>query len=61
MKSDDEGLIDKKQTGKYLKASVPSIDRWRAKGLLRAVKLGGLVRFRFQDVRDFVDRNVEAK
>jgi excisionase family DNA binding protein len=49
-------LWDKKETAKHLGISTRSLDRLRDKGEIRAVKLGGSIRFRPEDIEATLEK-----
>lgn len=51
-------LVDAREAARVLGMSTGSLDRLIAAGKLRAVKVGGLRRFRPEDLRRFVDEVV---
>ena len=54
-------LIDQKTAAKSLGISVRTLERFRLAGTgPRYVRLGRLVRYRQQDLVDFVDRNLRS-
>ncbi len=52
-------LVNVKEAAKLLHVSIGSIRAWRSEKVIPAVKLGGKVLFRKQDLLDFVDRSVQ--
>lgn len=53
-------LRTKQEAANYLKCSTRTIDRLRAQGLLRAVKVRGMVRFREQDLEALLKKHLES-
>jgi excisionase family DNA binding protein len=51
----------KKQLAAFLGVSERTIDRLRRSGLLKAFKLGRLVRFRQEDVEEFLARQCDSQ
>jgi excisionase family DNA binding protein len=45
-----DGYIDKHEAAKILGASVPSIERWTARGEIPSHKIGGLRRYRASEL-----------
>ena len=43
-------FMTKKEVAAYFKVSTRTIDRWKSRGLLKARKLGSIVRFRREDL-----------
>lgn len=56
-----EKLLTKKGAAALLGVSVRTIDRMRAAGQLRCVKVGGGVRFRVADLENFIARNMKGR
>jgi excisionase family DNA binding protein len=51
-----ENLLDKKQVAELLNISVKTLDLWKSKGTApKPVKLGRLVRFKPEEVKEFID------
>lgn len=48
-------FLDKEEVAKLFSVTVRTIDQWRGKGLLPYYKIGGLVRFRLNDVQAHLD------
>ena len=46
-----DGLLTTEDVARVLGCSPAAVRKWRAQGLLRAVKLGRLVRYRGEDVQ----------
>ncbi len=58
---DQTPLKDKRFAAKYFDVSVGTVDRWIASGRgPRFIKVGNLVRFRIEDLADFVERNARG-
>jgi hypothetical protein len=57
--ADEKTLLTKREAAHYLRCSERSIDRYRALGLVRAVKLRGRVLFRVEDLGRAVAKGVE--
>ncbi len=54
MRQNDYRLINKREAARFLNISAGSIERLMRNGL-GYVKVGGLVRFRPEDLADFID------
>lgn len=52
-------LLTKREAADFLRCSERSVDRYRADGMLRAVKLRGRTLFRLADLETLVRRHVE--
>ena len=51
-------LCDEKQLAERLNCTVSALRRWRREGRgPRFVKIGRLVRYRQEDIEDFIDQN----
>lgn len=50
-------LLTKRETADRLSVSTRTLDRIRSKGEIKAVWVGGQVRFRPEDVEKFINRN----
>lgn len=50
-------LLTKQEASAYLAVSRRTVDRFRQKGLLPAVKVGHVVRFALADLDDFLRRH----
>ena len=57
IETDQGGLWDKPRLAKFLKVSKPTVDQWVSKGRggPRHLKIGALVRFRPEDVFDYLE------
>jgi excisionase family DNA binding protein len=51
--------LTKKEAAKFLKVSTRTLDRFRAQQVIRAVKLGGKVLFRPEELERVLTHNVE--
>ena len=51
-------LLAVKEVADILNCSPRSVAAWTASGQLGSVKLGGLRRYRIEDVEDFIKRNL---
>jgi excisionase family DNA binding protein len=49
-------MLTKKETAALFNISERTLDRWRERGLLQALKVGGIVRFDLQAVAALVDQ-----
>jgi excisionase family DNA binding protein len=50
-------LLTKQQLANECQVSTRTVDRWRSMGQIRCVKVGGVVRFRPEDVAAFLLKN----
>jgi excisionase family DNA binding protein len=48
---DDDTLLTRRQAADLFRIATRTLDRWRARGLVRAVTVGRVVRFRRADLR----------
>ena len=53
---DELELLSAKQLASLLKVSLPCVYRWAEKGILPSYKLEGVVRFRCDDVFDWLQK-----
>jgi excisionase family DNA binding protein len=51
-----EQLLTRKQAAERFRVTTRTLDRWRARGLLKCVVVGRVVRFRPEDLTDVVRR-----
>ena len=56
--NDDDKFLTRKQAADRFRVTTRTIDRWRSLGLIRAVAIGGVVRFRPEDLRAAVRRSL---
>ncbi len=49
-------LLTKKEAAKFLRVSERTIDRFRAEKLITTIKVRGVIRFRQEDLLDFLRR-----
>ncbi|QDU18467.1 helix-turn-helix domain-containing protein [Urbifossiella limnaea] len=56
MTNADDQLVTRKQAADKFKVTVRTIDRWRKRGLLKGAAIGGVVRFRLDDLAAVVRR-----
>ena len=56
-------LLDREQVAQYLKVAPITVDRLRSAGKLSGFKIGNRkgVRFRQEDVEDYVEREIAAE
>ncbi len=52
-------LMTKRETADRLSISTRTLDRIRSKGEIKAVCVGGQVRFRPEDVDKFINRSIQ--
>ncbi len=52
-------LMTKRETADRLSVSTRTLDRIRSKGEIKAVSVGGQVRFRPEDVEKFINRSTQ--
>ena len=52
-------LLTKRETATYLRVSVSTIDKLRAEHALRAIKVGGRLRFPVEALEEFIKANTE--
>lgn len=57
---DLEELLAPSDVARMLKVKLPTVYSWKARGVLGHVQLGGCVRFRRQDVREFIEAGLRA-
>lgn len=55
----NEPPLTKKEAAKFLKLSTRTLDRYRAEGLIRAVKGRGKVFFPTEELEGFLKKNLE--
>lgn len=53
--SEDDDIIDTDELCKRLDVSKPTLLRWRKKGKLKAMKLGGSIRYNYAEVLKSMD------
>lgn len=51
-----EPLLDRREVGRVLKCSERTIINYEQRGLLKPVRIGGLVRFTADSLREFIER-----
>lgn len=56
MTDDDTPLLTRAQAAARFRVTTRTLDRWRARGLLKAVTVGRVVRFRPEDLTAVVRR-----
>lgn len=56
-----DNMLTKREVCKRLEVSSRTLDRWRAMGLLKSFKRGGIVRFKESEVMAFVNKHHKAK
>ncbi len=53
-------LLNKKEAAAYLRLSTRTVDRMRAAKTIRAIKVRGSIRFRLQDLDEFLKSHFES-
>ena len=56
----DEVLLTRKQVARRQQTTEPTLIRWEKQGLLKSLRLGALVRYRFRDILEFEKRGETA-
>ena len=59
IKNDNGGLMDIKEASEYLKLKVSTLYQMSMRKAIPVVKVGRLVRFRRQDLDQFIERNLQ--
>jgi len=54
-------LIGKSEAVRRLNCSVPTIDRLRARGELKSLKVGDTIKFREEDIEAYITQGIEAE
>lgn len=57
--NDGAKLLTKSEASRFLRCSSRTVDRYRAQGIIRAVKLGGKALFKESDLQAVVNRHIE--
>jgi len=56
--AEKEGLFTVRQASNYLNCRVKTVYQWVSQRKLKNIKLGGLLRFRQEDLDEFIQKNV---
>jgi excisionase family DNA binding protein len=58
MMNADDQLLTRKQAAERFRVTTRTLDRWRKRGLIKAASIGGVVRFRREDLVELLRRSL---
>jgi len=54
-------LLGKSEAARLLNCSITTIDRLRARGELKSLKVGDVIKFREEDINAYITQRIEAE